>query len=886
MTVRLIFPLLAVVLLASVPAHAASTFSRDFAPSEDWVKPEEAPFRSAVCLNGNWEFQPVAVPAGFVRDTGQAPELGPPAAGAWEKTPIKIPSPWNVNDWGSGGDAGPGTGHPFWPGSSYYSSYPQSWEHAEMGWLRRKFSVPPEWKDKRIVLHFEAVAGDCQVLVNGRKAGEHFDSYLPFELDVTDLVGPAGENELLVGVRHHRLFDKTSPVYPHFRATYPPGSETERLVGIWQDVYLLALPAVRVDDTFVQPIVDKHALEVTVWVRNDTAEPQTVLVGADVHPWVNLAGDSVLDAPEPKSRLDKSVLDLGGQHVRVKAGERASVTFWQNVHGELKLWGPASPNLYSVVASVAGTAVRDKHVTRFGWRQLKISGRDLLLNGEKTQLFGDLSHPFGPFMMSRRFAWSWYRMIKDFGGNAVRPHAQPYPRAYLDLADEMGIMVLDETALFGSSIQLNFEDAAAWKRYAEHYDGLVLRDRNHPSVFGWSFGNELLAIFEQNHITGAAADGIYRQLTLLGLRARQSDPTRDWISCDGDLDLRGTLPVWSKHLGHGLQPLPDMAKPQMVGESGGTYYATPKQLSVFNGDRAYESYAGRNEALAIDLYQNVVKMARPRLAYYSASEMVWFGLEHLPLGYKDFTRLPTPEDGVFFPAYAEGKPGMQPERTPPYVTTLNPGFDPDLPLYKPLAMFDAMKAALAAGGPQPCRWDHVPELKKPDAQPPGPTIDKVAFAGGPAGGLHQQLLAWGVPLVEGDEAAAAKFLIVDGDRPGAPEAVRRQVDAVHERGGTVMVMVPGPPASIDELNRLLPVGAQFTDRTATQLVCHGDDPRLAGLAAAELYFAESDGDRHIIKCGLAGPLVEHGTVLLEAGNTDWSLFNRVPEAAKCGSVEL
>ncbi len=130
----------------------------------------------------------------------------------------------------------------------------------------------------------------------------------------------------------------------------------------------------------------------------------------------------------------------------------------------------------------------------------------------------------------------------------------------------------------------------------------------------------------------------------------QSRSDRQWISCDGDEDLRGTLPVWSKHFGLGNESsrLPDIDKPLMVGESGGTYYAKPKQMAAFNGDRAYESYAGRNEALGIDVFDNITRMALPRLSYYSASETAWFGLEHLNFGYNDFTRLPGINDGVFF----------------------------------------------------------------------------------------------------------------------------------------------------------------------------------------------------------------------------------------------
>ena len=134
-------------------------------------------------------------------------------------------------------------------------------------------------------------------------------------------------------------------------------------------------------------------------------------------------------------------------------------------------------------------------------------------------------------------------MIKDFGGNAVRPHAQPWPRVYYDLADEMGLMVLDETALFGSSIRLNFEEELTWQRSHEHLKRLILRDRNHPSVIGWSAGNETFAIALLNKPEKEVAAVWDDKLVDLTLSARKSDPTRDFITLDGDRDMEGRLPV-------------------------------------------------------------------------------------------------------------------------------------------------------------------------------------------------------------------------------------------------------------------------------------------------------------------------------------------------------
>lgn len=870
------------------PSTASVPCPRDFAPQEGLVAPAEHPFRAELCLNGRWQFQPMPIPAAYVRDQGVPPALPPPAPDGWDKTPIKVPSPWNVNTWGGGRDIGAGTPHPYWPGSVYFPSYPPVWDGVEMAWMRRQFRVPAPWKGRRLQLHFEAVAGECQILVNGRPAGGHFDSYTPFDLDVTTLAHPGQDNDLLVGVRRRHLFNKTDPYLPHARAPYALGSNTDALGGIWQDVFLEALPNVHVADTFVKSLVDRDVLEVDVDLANTTAQPQRVVVGGTVAPWVNLAGKSVAEAPEPRWKLGPTALTIPDRQTLLPPGRAVHLTLRAPTQGRLKLWSPAAPHLNGLVVSVAqaGKPV-DRRYTRFGWRQLALRGQNLLLNGHKIQLYGDLVHPFGAFVMSRRYPWAWYRMVKDFGGNAVRLHAQPMPSFYLDLADEMGLLVLDETALFGSSLQLNFAEPIAWERFAAHHDALVLRDRDHPSVFGWSMGNELFAIFDYNHVPAPQADVWYRQLAQLGARARRLDPTREWISCDGDEDLRGTLPVWSKHLGHGLHPeaIADVNKPRMVGESGGTYYAKPPLLAEFNGDRAFESYRGRAEALAIDVYQNVARMARPKLAFYSASETVWFGLEHLPFGYRDFTRLPTADDGVVFTApYREGKPGWQLERLPPYVATLNPGWDPALPLYRPLPLFDALKSALAPGGPAPSPWDHRPApITRP--APPPPTVTSVAFSGPRDGDLAQLLRRCGTPLTEGGMAVG--LLIIDGEAltPSDTTTTRAQLEAVLGRGGTVLLSLGGKTVALDSVNQLLPAPIELTARQATMLVPRGADPWTQPLGLADLYFAEDAADKLILTRGLTGPFVAQSSTLLEAGNIDWTLFD-AGENVKCGALVL
>ena len=864
-------------------------FNRDISPAEGWVKPQEKPFREEICLNGQWDFQPVAVPENWQQGTGIAPELSGPVDGKWENVKIKIPSPWNVNEWGGGSETGEGTNQPYSPSSVYYPSYPKSWGGVRMGWLRRTFSIPESWNGKRAIVHFEAVIGDFVVLVNGQKVGQHFGGYLPYELDITDYLKSGQKNELLVGVRDRRLFDKKSEQYRYFRTTYPPGSNTDRLIGIWQDVYLLAVPPVRVMDVFIKPWVDRNCLEVEVELVNQTQKNQKVSVSGPVKEWINKAGKDLLSAPEINWSLGEKAIEFPPVTVTLAPGEKKKTELKVLVNGKLKLWEPGAPNLYTFQLEIRrNNDVIDCKTERFGWRQLTIKGKDFYLNGKRVQCFADIQHPFGAYICSRRFAWAWYRMIQDFGGNSVRLHAQPWPRLYYDLADEMGLMVLDESALFGSSLALNFEEESTWQRTAEHLDALVMRDRNHPSVIGWSAGNELFAIAMYNKPPAELKKVWDDKIIELAKRPAMLDPTRAFITDDGDEDMNGNLPVWSKHFGHGLQlnRLPDNDKPLVIGECGATYYGKPSQLFPFSGEKAFESYDGRSEALAVDIYQNVVKMARPLLAYFSPSEVCWFGIEHMNMGYHDYSRLPKASDGIFAGLpYQESKPGYQIERIPPYVSTFNPGLDSALPLYKPLPMFNALKAALSAEKPLPCPWDsYVEHVAGPKPAFPAVTYNEAYFAGNMESVLAKSLIGFGLKITQNEKA---NLVIIDGENVSKPEMDKAAgiIERVKKAGGLIWVMLAenGPSPA---LVQMLPFNLELTSRPATSLQCNKENPLGKYFTLPDLYFSEMGRNATILKTGLDGDLVKHAEMVMEATNIDWSLFNNAGENRKCAQVVL
>ena len=866
--------LVAVLLAVLVQSHAApgkpTVFPGAFAPSEGWVKAPEMPLRQELCLNGSWRFQPVPVPADWKRDQGTAPNLTPPVPTRWEATAVKVPSPWNVNTFNrdDGGDF------------RCYPSYPKAWDTVEMGWLERSFRVPAAWRGRRLILHFEAVAGDAVVSVNGREVAHNFDLFLPFEADVTEAAVFGGVNVVRVGVRKASLFNDTRTTGSR---PYPAGSFWgQAIAGIWQDVSLAAVPAVRASETYVRPQVSRDTLTAEVTLRNDTSRAQTVQVGGTVQPWVNEAGKDVRTAPEPRWRLGGAVLSLPPRSVTIPPGASATVTLGQKVGGRLAFWTPDAPRLYGLTISVSRKGqILDRQWTRFGWREFSFQGDRQLLNGKPFALRGDSWHFLGIPQMTRRYAWSWFTMLHDAHANAVRLHAQPYPRFYLDVADELGICVLDETSNWGSDGQHKYDSDDFWRRCDDQVARLVTRDRNHPSVFGWSVSNEVAWFIDRvKHPEQIAR--LKRGWADWRDTARRLDPSRPWVSTDGDGDAEGAMPTSVGHYSGAdeLNRLSRGGKPWGIGETGGAYYATPKYAAQFIGPRAYESQRGRMEGIAVEAYGLIADQRHAGADYASVFNLAWYGLEPLEIGQADTSRPYASTDGVFFGPYRENAPGVQPERLGPYCTTFNPGYDARLPLYRPWPLFEAVRAANAPGGPAPNPWDHRATLTKTSA-PPAPHIATIAVLAAPGSDLPPMLQAMGVTLAAPNALDAADLLIVDGARPPGADiaaALARRV-----RDGATILVLGVDPASLDALNALLPVPLHLTDRAASSLLIQSSDPILAGLDNGDFYFTESL-PTPMIRHGLTGPFVTQGRTLLAACPAEWRRWNNRPEPVKTAAL--
>ncbi|MDR3140815.1 MAG: glycoside hydrolase family 2 [Tannerellaceae bacterium] len=850
-------------LFLCIDARAQVFYKDAFNPAGNIIDDSEKPVRDALCLNGYWQFMPVY-------ETDMV-KFAKPQTFNWERTAIKIPSPWNINSFaeGDGGDF------------LTYPSYPKEWEKATMGWMRKEFTLPSGWEKKRTILHFEAIAGFAKIYVNGLLAGENLDIFFATRFDITSLL-KEGKNEVVVGVAKASLTDIPGS---YGRRNYVAGSFWgQHIAGIWQDVWLLAAPELAISDVFVQPDVQNDFLNFNVTIKNQMANTQTFTINASVRKWEKPGENDVFNGPLSNGRLTAEVLkiDYPGK-ISLKAGDSIVVNLGRKTEGTLDAWTPETPHLYGAVISLntGRKQVLDTKYTRFGWRQFTISGQELLLNGEPIVLKGDSWHFMGVPQMSRRYAWGWYKMLKDANANAVRLHAQPYPSFYLDVADEVGICVLPETGIWSSDGGPKMDSDDYWVYCKKHVKDMVLRDRNHPSVFGWSVCNETLPVVI--NVFRAPKWVEERQIAEINnwiKIVRENDPTRSWISGDGE-EMRPTdLPTVIGHYGDegSMRKWASEGKPWGVGETGMGYYGTPRQISAVNGNRAYESQQGRMEGLAVEAYRLIKAQLEHKAAYASVFNIAWYGLKPLEFGLRDITRAPLLGEGVFFPDFREGVPGMQPERLGPYTSTINPGYDPALPLYSPWPMFDAIKAVNAT----PSRPFVIADTDYAVTPAVPATIVEVGMLASSESRLEEQWRELGVPFGEITTKKVPSLLIVDGQNPLADPLSKQLIDACLHQGGTVLGWNISPEGK-DKLNEILPYPLELTERKATSFLKKADDPFIGTLNNKDYYFTEFTR-QPVMLYGLSGEIVRSGNVILEACNTDWNRWNSRAEYLKTAAV--
>lgn len=605
--------------------------------------------RENICLNGLWDFCPGDGSLDKIPDV-------------WEETKIKVPSPWNINSFASPKESKFGTENVLVRGGDYrlYPEYPVEWEQAESGWYRTEFFVPEHWDGSEITLCFNAAHYYSEFYINGRFVTSDRDGFLPVEFSITDSVEYGQVNELVVGVKKYDAFKIVTPE-GKVKVDFPIGSFWGmHIAGIWQDVFLKVYPKIYIKDVFVHTDVTESKMTV-----------ESALYGLNIEAYE-------LQYVLREYKGERSVI-MGYSKVSDGNSKHRAEFNYHNIPMDIRLWWPHDPKLYVLeVFLILNGEILDIKTVRFGFRTVGIRGHKFYLNEIPYNLRNESWHYMGFAYQTEEYARLWYKMAKDANANCIRLHAQVYPEFFLEIADEVGMLIIDETATWASHCQfyytMNFIENGK-----KHLERLIKRDKNHPSVIIWSVENECIFAYRVSADVGVKDEEELNFLVyLLAEHAHKLDSTRP-ASGDGSYDMGGRLDLMSLHYPTGKCPV-ETDKPIFIGEMGSMFYSTPDNICNVVGERSFLSFDGRIEAIAKDCF-DYIKHQRKWATQVCVFNLVWYGLRPLPIK----------ERMLQYDEY--NTPGIKPSRIGDYMTTLNAGFDQKLPEYIPNELFRQVQKA-------------------------------------------------------------------------------------------------------------------------------------------------------------------------------------------------
>lgn len=330
-------------------------------------------------------------------------------------------------------------------------------------WYIKKIKLTDDDKNKRIVLFFEGIATRSTIYCNGCLIKHNFSGYNSFEADITDVVDFEKENVVSVYVNTEE----------HEGWWYEGG-------GIYRNVWLVKTNKVAVDLWGIHVVPEhlgdeKWQISTEITVRNDNVTAQKYRVVC-----------SIFDAEGNK------IAETNGGGEIADKDKTVSELIMQTDNPER--WSPESPVLYTMRAEIfIDDECVDVYETRFGFRTFNIDpDKGLFINGKHYKIKGLCGHAdcglLGKAVPENIHRYK-VRLMKEMGANGYRTSHYMQAESLMDALDENGFIVLDETRWFEST-----------EESKEQLKSLILRDRNRPSVFFWSIGNEEpYHIKEQGH---------------------------------------------------------------------------------------------------------------------------------------------------------------------------------------------------------------------------------------------------------------------------------------------------------------------------------------------------------------------------------------------------
>ncbi len=323
-----------------------------------------------------------------------------------------------------------------------------------IGWYRRSFTLPTSDAGKILSVEMDGVFRNSLVWINGHCLGRHLSGYTSFSYDLTPYAIPGGKNTLVVRVDASR---STGWFYEG--------------AGIYRHVWLVKTNPLHVArwGTYVvsEILKDGNArLSIETTVRNQGKRIEAVRLTSTVF---DAKGRRVAEAGEEIPIFEEGQDHVVRQQVLVRAPN---------------LWSVDTPVMYSLASRVTGDGeLFDEYKTPFGIRTVRFDPeRGFFLNGEHVSLKGTCNHQdhagLGVALPDRA---QWFRIerLKAIGSNAYRTAHNPPTPELLDACDHLGMLVMDENRNMGVTPDM-----------LDDLRSTILRDRNHPSVFIWSLGNE------------------------------------------------------------------------------------------------------------------------------------------------------------------------------------------------------------------------------------------------------------------------------------------------------------------------------------------------------------------------------------------------------------
>ncbi len=409
------------------------------------------------CLNGQWKFKwsknPALRPADFYKTSFNDTEWGT----------IPVPSNWELE----------GHGVPIYTNIEYpfdkeNLEAPKEWN--PVGSYRRNFTLPAKWDGRQVYINFDGVQSAFYIWVNGKKVGYSQGSRTPGEFNITQYL-KAGENQLAV------------EVYRWSDGSLLEDQDFWRLSGIFRDVYLWSTPSSHIRDFNIIATLDE----------------------SDTHGILQLEGELVSSVVNAVA-VEYQLLDRDGQellkHKVDVAADKGITTFKADKHtlNNISSWNAESPTLYKLLISLKDKSgnVLEVIPQKVGFRRIEIKDGKLLVNGVQVLFKGVNRHEHSPESGHYVTTEDMMRdivLMKQNNINAVRTSHYPNTPEWYELCDEHGLYLIDEgnieTHGFNNNKKNRLSNDPEWREaHLDRVKRMVYRDRNHPSVVIWSFGNE------------------------------------------------------------------------------------------------------------------------------------------------------------------------------------------------------------------------------------------------------------------------------------------------------------------------------------------------------------------------------------------------------------